>query len=179
VLDDAVAQQDLVTHPLPAQVEVTVLQAQRLVHGPVAFDLEGRRLGGVEDLEPSSLDLYRSCRQVGVLVTLWTAYHFALYGDGPLGPESLGRGEYLGPFRVEHDLCDAPTVAQVDEDQTPVVPASVYPACEPDLFSGVVFAELACAVGPVRVTLVLKGQFPISLCVPTDAPAGWSTNVSR
>ena len=47
VLDDAVAEQDLIPHPLPAQVEVAVLQAERLVDGPVAFDLERWCLGGV------------------------------------------------------------------------------------------------------------------------------------
>jgi hypothetical protein len=50
VLDDTVAEQDLVSHPPPAQVEVAVLKAERLVDGPVAFDLERRCLGGVQNL---------------------------------------------------------------------------------------------------------------------------------
>ena len=140
VLDDAVAEQDLVSHPLPAQVEVAVLQAQRLVDGPVAFDLEGRCLGGVQNLESRSLDLYRSRGQIGVLVALWSAHHLALHGDGPLGPELLGRGEDLVPFGVEGDLRNPPAVAQVYEDKTSVVPTPVYPAREPDSLPGVVLA---------------------------------------
>src|SRR5829696_324246 len=140
VLDDAVAEQDLVTHPLPAQVEVAVLQAECLVNRPVPFDLERRCLRGVQNFESRSLDLYHSCRQIGVLVALWSAHHLALYGDGPLGPELLGRSEDPVPFRVECDLCNAPAVAQVYEDQTTMVPSPVYPACEPDSLPGVVFA---------------------------------------
>src|SRR5829696_8281905 len=60
ILDDAVSEQDLVSHPLPAQVEVAVLEAQGLVNGPVAFYLERRCLGWVQNLEPRSRDLYRS-----------------------------------------------------------------------------------------------------------------------
>jgi hypothetical protein len=140
VFDDAVTEHDLVTHPLPAQIQVAVLQAQRLVHGPVAFDLERRRLGWVEDLEPGCLDFYRARGQVRVLVALGTAHHLALHGDGPLGPQALGRGEDLAQFGVERYLSKTPAVAQVDEDQTTVVPAPVYPAREPDLLSGIVLA---------------------------------------
>ena len=134
------AEQDLVAHPLPAQVEVAVLQAQRLVNGPVAFDLERRCLGRVQNLETRSLYLYRSRGQMRVLVALWSAHHLALYGDGPLGPELFGRGEDPIPFRVECDLCNTPAVAQVYEDKTSVVPTPVYPACKPDSLPGVVHA---------------------------------------
>ena len=140
VLDDAMTQQDLVPHPLPAKVEVSVLQAQRLVNGPVAFDLERWCLGGVQNLESRSLDLYRSRGQIGVLVALGSEHHLALYGDGPLGPELFGRGEDPVPFRVESDLCNTPAVAQVYKDKTSVVPTPVYPACEPDSLPGIVFA---------------------------------------
>ena len=44
VLDDPVAEEDVVAHLLAAQVEVAVLQAQGLVHGTVALDLERRGL---------------------------------------------------------------------------------------------------------------------------------------
>jgi hypothetical protein len=62
MLDDTVAEEDLVPHSLPAQVEVSVLQAERLVHGSVAFDLEGRGLGRIEDSQVCRLDLYRAGR---------------------------------------------------------------------------------------------------------------------
>ena len=44
VLDDLVAKDDVVAHPLAPEVEVAVLQAQDLLHVPLAVDLERRRL---------------------------------------------------------------------------------------------------------------------------------------
>ena len=137
VLHHAVAQEDPLPQSLPAEVEVAVLQAQRLVHGPVAFDLERRGLGGVQDLEARGLDLYRARREVGVLVALGTADDLARNGDRPLRPQVLCLGEDLSPFRVEGDLRNAPAVAQVYKDQTPVIPAPVHPAREPDVLPDV------------------------------------------
>ena len=137
VLDHAVAQEDPLPHPLPAKVEVAVLQTERLVHGPVAFDLERRGLGGVQNRKVRGLDLYRARREVGVLVALGAADDLALYGDRPLRPQLLCQGEDLGPFRVEGDLRNAPAVAQVYKDQPSVVPPPVHPAREPDVLPDV------------------------------------------
>ena len=77
-LDDAVAGDDVLVHRLAAQVEVAVLQAQELVDVGLFVDVEGRRLGGVQDLRFGDADLDLAGGELGVLGALRAA------GDGAL-----------------------------------------------------------------------------------------------
>ena len=68
-----------------------------------------------------------------------------------LVPQLVGRVQRRrhGPrARVEDDLGHAVAVAEVDEDQAPVVAAGVDPAVEDHLLADVVFGQLAAGLRP-------------------------------
>ena len=115
----------------------------------MVLDLEGRRLGGVEDLDlvDKNLDLARG--DLVVLHALGALAHHAGDLDRPLGADGLGRVERLaaGVLRVKGDLRHALAVAQVNEDEAAVVAAVPDPAGQRDRLADVLAAQLAAAVG--------------------------------
>src|ERR671916_751426 len=178
VLDEPLAEKDVVAHLLPAKVQVAVLQAQGFVDGAVALYLERRGLGGVEYPQGGRLDLDLPRRQVGVLVALRAGGHLALDRDRPLRPQRLGLRELLRVVRVEGDLGDAPPVAQVYKDESAVVAAAVDPPGEPRRLADVRFAQAARVLRPVRVLRVHPLPPGQSLARPGPMGVGKS-NVSR
>ena len=136
-------------HARAAQVEVAVAQADVLGGVHVVLDLEGRRLGGVEDLDLVDEDLDLAGRELGVVHALGTLAHDAGDLDRPLGADGLGRMERLaaGVLRVKGDLRHAVAVAQVDEDEAAVVATVPDPAGQRDRLADVLAAQLAAGVG--------------------------------
>ena len=51
------------------------------------------------------------------------------------------RGDFRVFFRTKHDLGQSLAVAQVDEDDTPVVAGRIHPATERDGLADVLFAD--------------------------------------
>ena len=116
---------------LAPDVEVAVAEPQRLVdRGLGVVDVERRRLRLVEDLEPARLELDLAGRQLRVLGPGQPQRDLALDGDDELGrgPGSRPRAPRGRPAGVDHDLGDAVPVAEVEEDQLPVVAPAVDPA---------------------------------------------------
>ena len=147
-LHHPVAEPDVALHPLPPQVQVAIAQPQEVFHLRLLVDVEGRRLGGVEDGGGGRLHLHLAGGQVAVLGARPAAHHLALHLDHVLGAHLVGGGiGLLGLLRVEHHLGDAVAVAQVDEDQRAVVAAAVHPARQAHLLALVLGAQLAAAVG--------------------------------
>ena len=87
-----VAQLEVGEHRRAAQVEVAVLEAQRLVDVDLLrrLDLERRRLGAVQDLEPGDLDLDLAGRQVGIHRLGRARDDLAGNGEHELGAHLLG-----------------------------------------------------------------------------------------
>ena len=151
-LDHAAAEQQAVGHRLAADVEVAVLEAEALVdRGVRLVDVEGRRLRLGQDRRPR--DARSSISPVGSFAfsvparrgatspaTLTTNSLRTRLGDGV----GLGR---LGP--VDDDLGDPVAVAQVEEDQLPVVAAAVDPAGQAGVTAGVGRPQLARGVRPI------------------------------
>ena len=107
----------------PAQVDVAVAQAHRLVGLGAVVDREGRRLGLVEHLDGAVADLHLARAEAGVDGALGPVAHGPGHGDDPLAAHVDGV--------VDHALDDAGVVAQVDEGQVLAVLAPArHPAAE-------------------------------------------------
>ena len=115
----------------------------------MVLDLEGRRLGGVEDLDLVDQDLDLAGRELGVVHPLGALAHGARDLDRPLGADGLRSVEGLtaGVLRVKGDLRHAVAVAQVDEDEAAVVAAVPDPAGERHGLADVLAAQLAAGMG--------------------------------
>ena len=145
-LHDVVAQDQVGEHRRAPQVEVAVLQAQRLVDLAAlrGLDLEGRRLRLVQHLELGDADLDLAGRQLRVHRLGATRDDGAARREDELGADRLGqRVRRRGRGRIDDELHDAAAVAQVDEDQLAVVAPVRDPAGELDLATDVVAAQLA------------------------------------
>ena len=79
-LDHAMAQQNVARHAWPAQVEVAIAQAERLLDGDFLVDDKGRCLSGVENLKRTRAQLDGPRGQMGVLLARQPSGHVA--GDG-------------------------------------------------------------------------------------------------
>ena len=80
-------------HARAAEVQVAIAQADVLGGVHVVLDLEGRRLGGVEDLDLVDEDLDLAGRELGVVHALGALAHDTGDLDRPLGADGLGRVE--------------------------------------------------------------------------------------
>src|SRR5829696_249296 len=165
MLDDPVPKGDVVAHPPAAEVQVTVLKAQKLVHRPFAVDLERRRRALVEDAELGGEHLDLPGREIRVLVAPGPPRHLALDGDAPLGPQLLGIAEHLARVRVEGNLGYAPAVPQVYEDEPAVVAAPAHPARQPHALAEVLRPQLARRPRPVRVPVGMQSSTSAVLMV--------------
>ena len=143
------AQLEVGHHGRTTDVEIAVAQAQVLAGLDMVLDLEGRRLGAVEDLDlgDENLDLTRG--EVVVGLALDAMAHLALDQHGPLGTDRLGRGKGLciAEVGVKEDLGQALAVAKVDEDEAAEVATTPHPTRKRDLLADVLCAQLSAGVG--------------------------------
>src|SRR5690606_5907785 len=116
----------------------------------LVIELERRRHGGVEYLEPMAEDLDFAARQVRVLGPLRPAPHQAVDPDAELVAQALGNLEHLGAIRIADDLCQALAVAQVDEDHPAVIAATMDPSAEGNGLVKVFGRHLAGVAGAHR-----------------------------
>ena len=140
LLHHRVAQDHVVAHPLLAQVEVAVAEAELLADRVVLVDLEGRRLASrrAARARPRRAPPRRSGSS-GLIGALVAAHELAAHADHVLAAEPAGRGVRLGRLLgPEHELEQPGPVAQVDEDQPAVVAAAVHPAGHAHLLAHVV-----------------------------------------
>ena len=136
-LHDAMSQLERLGHLRPANVQVPVLQPQRLIRLDVIHDLERRRLGLGEDLDLGGHQLHLAGRHPGVLGARGPAGNLAGDADDEfIADVGLGHGS-------DHDLHRAPTIPYVEEGDTAVVAATSHPAEELDLAPVVGRAERA------------------------------------
>ena len=150
-LDEAAAQQEAALHRLAPDVEVAVLEAEGLVDRRVGVvEVERRRLRLVEDPHGAGLELDVAGRELRVLRAGLAPLDDALERHDELGSQAAGLGVRLGGVaRVDHHLRDPVPVAQVDEDQLPVVAPPVDPAGELRRRARVVRPQVPAGVGAV------------------------------
>ncbi len=127
-------------HFRTAQVEVTILQPQRLVDIDAVFDEERRVFGRVHNFEFGNLHFDFAGRQVRVHRFRITLDDFTANGQHVLVARTICDAvRVAGKFRVEHDLHKSAPVAQVNEQDAPEVAAALYPAVQSDGFTDVGF----------------------------------------
>jgi len=132
------AQFQIRQHARAPQVQIAILEAQRLIHiVGVAADVERRRARGVQDRDLAGHHLDGACRQIRVLEAGRSLAHNAAHLDDVLAAE-LAR-HLMGLLRgvgVDGHLRNAETVAQIHKDEPAVITAAVDPACQGHVLAG-------------------------------------------
>ena len=143
-LDGPMAHDQHVAHFRTAQVEVAVLEPQKLVDFALLVDVEGGSLGLVQDGHAFDRDLDLAGGEVRVDRLVGTLRHAARHLHDPLASHLPGEVVRLRvQVGVEDGLHDAGAVAQVDEYQVAVVPSPVNPSRQRNLLSLVVASQLS------------------------------------
>ena len=140
-------------HRLPADVEIAVLEPQRLVDRRVRLvDVERRRLRLGQDLDLGRAELDVARRQLRVLRARQALRDLrrgpSRTNSGRMRLGHLVRIRRVGP-RIDDDLGDAVAVAQVQEDELAVVAPPVDPAGQAGLGTRVGRPQFPVRVGPV------------------------------
>ncbi len=137
--------QQLLRHRFATQVEVAILEAHLLAD--LVIELERQRLGLVQhfELAREQLDLART--QVRVRGGTRARTHQTLHADHELAAQTLGVLEHLGGVRIEHHLQQTFAVAQVDEDHSAMVTATMHPTGNGDLLAREFFVDESAVVG--------------------------------
>ena len=169
-LGGAVAQLEPRRIARPADVEVAVLQAQHLVDvvTVAGLELERRRSRARQQLDGRDAYLDLAGRQAGIDRLGRRARPprrsppRRIRSAGPRPAGAPGRDP-----RVEDELNEARTVAQVDEDEVAVVAPASHPAGEAHLAADVGEAQLA---GQRRAQLAGRGE--LSRSPPPLPPSG-------
>ena len=149
-VDDLGAQHDVVVQLLAAQVEEAVLEARILGIFEIAEDWQ-RQLGrGAEHFDAGREHFHGAGRQVGVLGALQPRFDLAVDAHDPFRAQRLGVREGRR-IRVHHHLRHAVMVAQVDEENAPVVADAMAPAGEADILADVAVTERATGMGTIAM----------------------------
>ena len=149
------AENDVLLHPLAAQVQIAILQAKVLIHIRLFIDVERRVLRRVQNAASLSdqLDLARG--HVGILGPFGTPADLARNLKDILIPQAFGHTvSGAGCPRIEHNLDKTFLVPEIDEDQSPVVPPPVHPTRQRHRLT-----DVAC--GQIAGNVTSKQYFPL------------------
>jgi hypothetical protein len=137
-------------HLLAPQVEEPIAQPDLLARILLARDLQRQELGlGLHgQLADAQLDFPGG--KLGIDSIRAAPHHLARQRDDALRPQRLQPPEQLARA-VGHALRDPVMVAQVDEEQVPVVALAVDPAGKADRLAGMFRAQLPAGMGAVRM----------------------------
>src|SRR6185437_2411657 len=131
---DAMAQPQALVHHLTSQVEVAVLEPHVLADSFV--ELERQRLRAVQYFELSGEKLDAARGQIGVLRSAGTTANQTSHTDDELIPQLACLVEHLGCIRIENDLQQALSIAQIDEDDPAVIATPMDPTSDRDFSPG-------------------------------------------
>ncbi len=142
-LDDLVADRQVVLKARAPQVEIAMLQAQRLVD--VGLDVNGKGWDErtVEDGYALGRDLDLAGSELRVLGSRRAAPHDAANAHDVLVSDGFGDRERVALQRIEDRLRDPVAVAHVDEDQPAVIAPPIHPAFEKDRRPDVALRQIA------------------------------------
>jgi hypothetical protein len=149
-----VAEDDGVAHPVPAEIEVPVLQAQGLVHGRSRSISNGGVARGFRNREASGLDSTAPVGRSGFWLPFgrrpphlqwrWTTRAFSC----------SAAGEDFSLLGVEGDLGDPPPVPEVDKYMPPWSRRRCTQPASLTLSPTFLLAKFACGVRSLWVALM-------------------------
>ena len=141
---------------LAPQIEEAVAQAGFLAGILVARHLQRQHVGGRFHLETIDTDLDIAGRQLGV-DRLGIALHDAAGDDHhAFRTHRLDRLEHRR-IGVDDALGDTVMVAQIDEDELPVIALSVHPAGQADGVADILGTKLGAGMGTIAMHGVFRG----------------------
>ena len=139
------AQLQVASDSRTAKVEITVFHTDIVTSVGIVLYLEGRCLAVAENLEHGNKNLDIACLHLRVLALPLADLTYHLYAVFPAQlVGSLAKGCIIS--LVEHQLCDAVTVAQVDKRHTAHLTYSLYPSGQSNLFAGIGESKLPACV---------------------------------
>ena len=145
-------------HLRTTQVDVAIPQAHVLLH-ILVVQLERRSLGDVEHLQALDEHLHPPSRQALVHRALGARTHAPGQVDDVLVAQRFGEREHRRVVLIEHHLHQTLAIAQVNEDDTAVIAAPVYPAGQAHVLVEQPLVDLAAIVGAhVGVASVREGR---------------------
>jgi hypothetical protein len=148
--DHLAAQHDVPVQLVLAQVEEAVLQSQLLRGGVVLLvDRDRQRLGHRLHDHVGSVELDLAGGELGVHCRGFAHHHLAAHRDDALAAHRLGRLEHRARD-VDHDLGHPVMVAQIDEQQVPMVALALDPARQTGLLADVLGPQLAARMGSIN-----------------------------
>jgi hypothetical protein len=121
-----VTQANTLGHVLPAQIQVSVAEAQVLMG--ILILVKRRRIGDVQHRQLSGQYLDLACGKLGVDGAFRTCPDFAADRQHILAAQALRLCENFRMVRVENYLQQALAITKVNENNAPVVAAPVHPA---------------------------------------------------
>ena len=140
----------------PAQVQKAITQARFLAQVGIAENLHRQSFGGAFDVEFVDPHFDRAGRDAGIDRFFRALDHRAGDRHHAFGTHPFDTREQR-TRNVDHALRQAIVVAQVDEQQVPVVALAMDPAGQANGLADVGFAQLATGMGAVRMH---EGYFP-------------------
>ncbi|MCY1400796.1 hypothetical protein D9M71_158980 [compost metagenome] len=163
---DARAQLQLGGHFRTTQVDEAVAQAGFLTDVGVFVQRERRGLGLVQHVQLVAQHFDGAGGHVRVARAFRTHAHLAGDLDHVLAAHTVGLGEGFRTIRVEHDLGQAFTVTDIEEDHPAVVAAAVHPTAKSDYLAVQALVQLAAIMaahhGVFRFSQVLDSLEPLS-----------------
>jgi hypothetical protein len=156
----AVAQRQVLRHARAADVEIAILEAQRLIHivGRAA-DVKGRILGRVQDRHLVGVHFDVAGGQVRVAQTFGPRRDDTLHLNDIFAARLAGVGVGVGRLiRIDGDLGHAEAVAQIDEDQPAMVATPVHPAGQRHTFANMRKVKFATSMRLQHKTPFLVGR---------------------
>ncbi len=137
-------QEQTLRHHLTTQVEIAILEPYFLANRLV--ELKGQRLGPVQQLQLPGEELDAARPQIRVGGAVGTLPNLARDPNHKFTAQPLGFLEDFGRIRVEHDLQQPFPVAQIDENDSAVVPAAVYPSRDRDFLAGQLLVDVSAVM---------------------------------
>ncbi|MNC47095.1 hypothetical protein D3C75_961400 [compost metagenome] len=135
-------------HFRTAQVQITVLQANLLIHLHTVFDEEGRRFGRVHNFDFRNPDLNFAGFQVGVFGVLAAFHHGAADCQYIFIPCPVGNRQRLaGEIRIEDHLDNAAAVTQINKQHAAQIPAALDPTVQGNFRSDISLGKQAALMG--------------------------------
>ena len=147
-LHDPMAKGQNMLHAFPSEIEVAILEAERLVLAAITADQERWQLGAVEQPGVMDLHLDGAGGKVGVGHARGACLHASGHLQHVLATGLIERRACLGVRRgIGYQLRDAVAVAQIDKQHRSVVAATMHPPRQRHLQAAMLAAELSTGMG--------------------------------